>query len=233
MILRLLCMIFCCCSLLACKKNDQQVTVVFELKNTDGKTANSRNYALTIAKTKILFSNFQLIAPDGRATTIKDVFLYKNSSNSFTFDCPEGTYVGFRFAFGVDRITNNTLPLSYSPAHPLSIETGLYWDMLKYRFLIVEGNVDNSDGKNQLPGSPFSMHLGTDTLYTVIDTDNIPVKGSTLRIIMNADSLFVLDNDPFQITNFSNHSDPSEIARGIAIKNSFINSVETSLSLSQ
>ena len=212
----------------SCKKEDK-VKVQFTVKST-GKTTNGRNYKIDASKTKILFSNFKLIDTVGNEVMLKDVFLYKNNNNKFTIDVPEGNYTAFKFSYGLDTALNNSNPMSYPASHPLSVEEGLYWDMLKYRFSIVEASIDNSPAKNQAPNSPFSMHLGSDTLYTQITTTNIPFKGSTVNIELDMDKLFVLDTDPFQLINFSNHSEPSEIVRAVAIRNSFISGIKVSIS---
>lgn len=213
--------------LVSCKKEDT-VMVQFLLKSS-GKTAFGRSYTLNPAKTKILFSNFKYIDNTGKETVVKDVFLYKNRDNGFSFKVPSGNFTSFRFSFGLDKPTNNSTPSSFPASNPLSVETGLYWDMLKYRFLIVEGDMDDSPTKDNTPDAPFSMHLGGDTLYTEINVTDIPAKGNTLDIELDMDKLFVLDSDPFLITNFSNHSEAGEVSRGIAIKNSFVSGIKTTV----
>lgn len=212
----------------SCKKEDK-VKVQFNIKST-GKTSNGRNYQIDASKTRIFFSNFKYVDSAGNETLVKDVFLYKTASNnSFTFDFPEGNYTFFKFSYGLDKTTNNFIPMSFPASSPLSVEEGMYWDMLKYRFSVIEADIDNSASKDQSPNSPFSMHLGTDTLYAEINTSLLPFNGSTLAIELDMDKLFVLDADPFQITNFSNHSEPSEIPRAVAIKNSFVSGIQTSI----
>lgn len=205
------------------------MTTVQFVVNSTGKTPNGRNYSIDATKTRILFSNFKLITSTGSEVMVKDVFLYKTMDNGFSFNMPEGNFTGFKFSYGLDSSVNNTNPMNYPASSPLSVETGLYWDMLKYRFSVIEASIDNSPGKNQPPNSPFSMHLGSDTLYTIINSTVIPFKGSIVNIELDMDKLFVLDTDPFQIINFSNHSEPSEIARAVAIKNSFVNGIKTTL----
>ena len=212
----------------SCKK-EETVTVQFTVKSTS-KTPNGRNYAIDASKTKIFFSNFILADSAGNETEVKDVFLYKTSNNNFKFSFPEGNFTSMKFAYGLDRTTNNLTPMRFPASNPLSVEEGLYWDMLKYRFSVIEASIDNSVAKDQAPNAPFSMHLGSDTLYTEINVSTLPYNGSTLNIELDMDKLFVLDSDPFQIINFSNHSEPSEIARAISIKNAFVNGIKTSVS---
>ena len=224
---KLLLLLVCSTLLFSCKKHDD-VTVSFTIK-TSNKTPNNRPYLLSVAKTRMLFSNFKYIDKSGNEIPVKDVYLVTSATNNFEFKFPGGDYTKFKFSFGLDKTKNNSTPSSFSASSPLSVETGLYWDMLKYRFLILEGNIDNSVTKNQAPNTPFSMHLGTDTLYQEIIATNFPKSGDQLNITLDLDKLFVLDNDVFQLTNFSNHSEPSEIANGVAIRNSFVNSIQTTV----
>ena len=219
-------LLFAICVISTSCKKEQEVNVNFYIKETS-KTANNRSYALELSKLKILFSNFKLTDNSSNDVIVKDVFLYKTSNSKFSFKIPEGNFESFSFSFGLDAATNNSIPTSFSAAHPLSVENGLYWDMLKYRFLVAEGNIDDSPLKNETPDAPFSMHLGTDTLYTTFTVTDVIYNGSSIDITMDLDKLFVLDSDPFQIINFSNHSEPSEISRGIQIKNSFVNGITT------
>lgn len=223
---KLLFLFICSTFLISCNKDKDSVTVQFTIK-TSNKTPNNRAYQLAVAKTKILFSNFEYIDKNNNEILVKDVFLLTSANTNFKFTFPGGDYSKFKFSFGLDKTKNNTTPSSYPSSSPLSVETGLYWDMLKYRFLILEGNVDNSITKNQTPATPFSMHLGTDTLYQEITFTNFPRSSNQLNITIDLDKLFVLDSDPFQLTNFSNHSEPSEIPNAVAIRNSFVNSIQT------
>jgi len=213
--------------LFSCKKDDT-VMVQFFLKSS-GKTPFGRSYLLDQAKTKMLFSNFRYVDNMGKETLVKDVFLYKKGENGFGFKVPSGNFTSFRFSFGLDKATNNSTPSSFPASNPLSVETGLYWDMLKYRFLIVEGDIDDSPTKDNTPDAPFSMHLGGGTLYTEINVTDIPAKGNTMNIELDMDKLFMLDSDPFLITNFSNHSEAGEVSRGIAIKNSFVSGIKATV----
>ena len=212
----------------SCKKQDSDVLVEFTFKSTN-KTAYGRPYKLNTADMRILFSNFGFRDSADKLVLVKDIFLYKNDNASFRFTVPEGKFSSFQFSFGLDKVQNASIPSSFEASHPLSVESGLHWDMLKYRFIVIEGFVDNSPTKNQTPSSPFSMHLGSDTLYQMINVMGIPSKGSKLNIEMDMDKLFVLDGDPFQITNFSIHSEPSGIPKAIAIKNSFISGLITTI----
>lgn len=157
------------------------------------------------------------------------MFLFRSTHKGFTFKMPKGNFKTFKFYFGLDAATNNSIPMNFPASNPLSVESGMYWDMLKYRFLVVEGNIDNSPAKNQPPASPFSMHLGSDTLYTEIPVAVIPKNGKTVHISIDMRNLFVLDTDVFEISNFSNHSTTAELPKAISIKNNWINGITTTI----
>ncbi len=213
--------------LFSCKKKND-VTVQFVFKSSH-KTPNNRAYKLDIAQTKILFSNFKYIDKYNNEIPIKDLFLLTTSTTSFEFKFPQGEFSKFAFDFGLDKNKNNSIPSSFPASHPLSVETALYWDMLKYRFLVIEGNIDSSPLKNQAPSAAFSMHLGSDTLHHEIITTKLPKSGEQLNITIDLDKLFILDNDVFKISNFSNHSESSEIPNAISIKNSFVSGIQTNI----
>lgn len=209
---------------------DNKVTVQFSFVNASGITNANRSYNFDVAKTLVLFSSFEYVDSIGNATKVKDDFLVKQNNTSFKFDVPVGNYYAFRFSFGIDTSLNNRLPMSFPAAHPLSVESGLYWDMLKYRFMVAQGNIDSSLAKNKTPNLPFSMHLGSDTLFTKINVPQVPLQNALVNIQLDLKSLLVLDAEPFRVTNFSNHSESSDIANAVAIKNSFVNNIKVEMS---
>lgn len=216
-------------SLLSCKKESgQEVSVSVSFDNFTGKSDVNRSYNINTAR--LYLSNFQLVDNSGNAILVKDLILANstNSTNTFTFKMPSGNYSKFRFHFGLDHATNhNTDPATFDASHPLSLAQDMYWGMLRYRFIVVEGQVDSSAAKDQVPANPFSMHLGTDTLYREINKD-IPSAMTAIAIHIDLKSLMVLDQPAFDITNFSNHSSDSEIPKAIQITNNFVNSITVS-----
>lgn len=217
--------------LFSCKKNEasKQVSVKVTMVNFSGKTAVNRSYAISTAR--LYLSNFELVDASGNATPVKDLILANSTNtaaqNSFNFSMPSGNYTKFRYHFGLDHNTNhNTDPATYADAEPLSIAQDMYWGMLRYRFIVVEGDIDSSAAKDQTPANPFSMHLGTDTLYRELNTA-MSAAPKEIDIRIDLSSLFILDTDTFDITHFSNHSSDWEIPHAITITDNFVHSITT------
>jgi hypothetical protein len=230
-------LLICLLAFLSCKKsstdpvtsNELTVRVLFD--NFSGKSPVDRNYA--ISTVRLYLSHFELLNTHGNATEIKDLMLANSTNtdaqNSFTFTLPADTFTQLRFHFGLDRSTNNDGdPATFAPSHPLSLNQDMFWGMMRYRFIVAEGNVDSSAAKDQAPSSPFSMHLGTDTLYRQFNsgafTSSTPKQ---IDIHIDLHSLFLHDQSSFDITNFSNHSSPGEIPKAITITDSLMNNITT------
>lgn len=224
-------LMFCAISLFSCKKEVDDVQVNIVIENSPNVTSVNRSY--TIDETRFYLSNFKLLDANGNAFNIKDILLVKSGNdNTFTFKAPSGSYIKFSYSFGLDKVTNNSNPISFDDANPLSTKQDMYWAMLKYRFIVTEGKLDSSIAKDKTPTQPFSMHLGSDTLYRVIETDvlNKPItKGSVITITVNMNKIFVLDNNTFNITNFSNHSEAADIPKAITIVDSLVHGIRTDI----
>ena len=224
-------LIFCVLSLFSCKKEVDDVQVNIIIENLVNKTAVNRSY--TIEESRFYLSNFKLINANGNELLLKDILLVKNgNNNSFTFKMPKGSFTKFNYSFGLDKTTNNSNPNSFEDANPLSVKQDMYWAMLKYRFIVTEGKLDSSIAKNKTPTQPFSMHLGSDTLYRVIEIDLVNksiTKGSVITIRVNLNKIFALDEDTFNITNFSNHSEVADIPKAIIIVDNLVNGIKTEI----
>ncbi|MDB5228679.1 MAG: hypothetical protein JWN78_2872 [Bacteroidota bacterium] len=229
--------VFALLSILSCTKKNigfgggpVRVNVMFE--NSSGKTSVNRSYNIDIAR--LYLSHFELIDNAGNTKPVKDLLLANKDNdfdaNSFSFDLPSGTYTKLRFHFGLDPATNNSNPSTFDVSNPLSLSQDMYWGMLKYRFIVVEGQIDSSVAKNQIPANPFSMHLGTDTLYRQITSDLNSIKeGGQITIHIDLSKLFILDQNTFDITNFSNHSSTADIPNAIAITNNLTNAIHADI----
>jgi hypothetical protein len=220
----------------SCKKEAPtgNVQVSISLDNLSGKTAVNRSYTINTAR--VYLSGFSVIDSNNVATGIKDIILINKdntqSQNSFSFNLPPGTYRKIRFHYGLNYITNNSVdPSSFDASHPLSLSQDMFWGMLRYRFIVVEGRIDSSAAKNQVPANPFSMHLGSDTLYREITADLTSpiISGTSINIKLDLSKMFVLDQQNFDITSFSNHSAVSEIPNAILITDNLVGGIQTSI----
>lgn len=223
--------LFCAVIISSCKKQVDDVQVNIILENLSNKTSLGRNYS--IDETRFYLSNFKLTDNNGNEQKIKDIYLVKSgANNSFTFKISSGSFTKFIYSFGLDKTTNNSNPNDFEDANPLSTKQDMYWAMLKYRFIVTEAKIDSSTTKDKTPTQPFSMHLGSDTLYKVIETSllNKPItKGSVITIKIDMNKIFALDAEPFNITNFSNHSEGSDIPKAIIIIDSLVSGIGTDL----
>lgn len=118
------------------------------------------------------------------------MFNYKNGPVATLIDTiPAGTYNGFSFLEGLDTAQNNSSPSSYTFGHPLSTAQSMYWGMLKYRFVVMEGVLYDASGKEL---NSISYHTGIDLVkavnsaktFTANDENpvNIQVKFDLLKV---------------------------------------------------
>ncbi|MCO5232993.1 MAG: hypothetical protein LC105_04625 [Chitinophagales bacterium] len=158
------------------------------------------------------------------------VFLYwigKNESTSGTL--PAQKYEQIKFDLGLSPTLNNLNPNQFSATHPLSRDTDMFWDMLKYRFLIFEGTLDKEN--NGTYSLPFSYHLGGNDFLRNITLD-IPIdlssqKAAILPIKFNLDKLFTDGNDTIDILKFfSYHSIDDQKNKGLKMMDFSANAFE-------
>ena len=206
---------------MSCKKNDTN-RVLFFIKTTH-QTPDSRNY--NFSKLKIYFSGFRIYDHSGNPTLLKDVVLVKNTEDGFSFQFPNGNYHKLTFGFGLDSTLNSSDPTVFDATHPLSLEQDMYWGMIKYRFLVLEGSVDSSSSKTNSPNTPYSMHLGTDSIYQQITFIEQLIQGSNIEITLDLDQVFKHAADPYNPIDFSNQSTTSEIPKTIEISRNFVNGI--------
>ncbi len=146
----------------------------------------SADYRMYITTFKAYLSNITLLSADGAETIIKDVELVNlqnDETSSFTLDLPSGNFTKVRVGLGLNPQQNDSDPNSFPNANPLSSFNGMYWNMLKYRFVVFEGLALS---KKDTVNIPFTYHTGTDPLYQVktFDTD-VNTSGSALGYQLN------------------------------------------------
>lgn len=121
-----------------------------------------KKYQFRVDVMKMYVARTSAVNAANTATELKDValFNYKNGSSLLVMDTtPSGDYASFKFTLGLDTVLNNSSPSSFPISHPLSTAQSMYWGMLKYRFVVMEGIIHDSTGKEI--GS-VSYHTGVD-----------------------------------------------------------------------
>lgn len=111
---------------------------------------------------KMYLSDIQLIQTGGKAVSIQEVSLFQLQEGnvlSILAEVPVGAYQDCKFTLGLSADKNNSNPNDFTSDHPLSTAKGMYWGMLKYRFMVIEGKLLDSTG-TILNG--VSFHTGID-----------------------------------------------------------------------
>ncbi|MDZ7849040.1 MAG: MbnP family protein [Owenweeksia sp.] len=200
-----------------------------EVKLND-KISLKKEYDLNLSLFKMYLTRIEATDKDGNIRTAKDVALVglgNDNENSFTAQLPVGNYDQFKMGFGVDAAQNNADHKSFPNSHPLATYQSMYWDMLKYRFVKMEGKADSRTGgpTNIL----VAYHTGTDPLYqrkTFSESLNISVDAVT-EVVLQIDLNEILDGPAGSIdfaTQNQTHSDPS----GLSIARVFMENLAAS-----
>jgi hypothetical protein len=171
-------------------------------------------------------SNVRYVTASNDTISLKDYYLYEYSSGSVAtlaeINSPGQLITKILLSVGLDKDLNNSNPVTFPAGHPLSLDKDMFWGMLKYRFLVTEGAIDSTASKNGTVNFPFSIHLGTDTLYRELSFPVSINSGTDVFIDADPKNLF---NGPDGIldirNNYSNHSSPLEIPVGIKLMNNF------------
>lgn len=143
---------------------------------------------------------------------MKDVFLYKwGADESLTLEIPAGSYDSLIFGLGLSPALNNSNPNAFDNSHPLSIAQDMFWPMLKYRFVLLEGAVDTTVAMNGPVTFPISYHLGADELYRriAIHSPFTIAQGGTHSLTLPVELKAIFDGPAGVIdmrTHFANHS---------------------------
>lgn len=204
-------------TLISCKKNNNTLIVSLDLKVNNEVFETGKIYKDYDGR-NIQFNAFKLYisdleVSDNTSNFFKDVLLFAAEKNDLAFAILSPVLKGEKNVsgnLGLDTLYNNKNPVSFADSHPLSISQNMYWSMLKYRFLVIEGRIDTSSTKDKTPTFPFSYHIGSDTMLRSFsfNTTNgelsIPIE--ILDIFKGIDIL----------THFDNHSEtPQQIEKGI------------------
>lgn len=147
------------------------------------------------------------------------VFWYGLGSNeSFSGPLPDNHYIRLKFDAGLAPSLNDLNPNQFSQKYPLSRDTDMYWDMMKYRFVVFEGKLGKSE--NSSFDFPFSYHLGGDDFLRSAELDiNLNVSGDKklkISVNVNLDKFFTDNVESIDInTFFSYHNDSSRKETGL------------------
>ncbi len=126
------------------------------------------DYRLYLSTFKAYLSNITLIEEGGKEVMVKDIVLINldhDESSSFSITLPSGQFTKMRIGIGLDPEQNDSDPNSFAnSSNPLSSYQGMYWSMVKYRFVVLEGL---ALPKRDTVNIPFAYHAGTDPLYQI------------------------------------------------------------------
>lgn len=233
----------------SCKKDETSVdndNISIEISAiSDGKAAKINEelnhlsgLKYKISDLKIYISNIRLVNHQGEDIKFQmenipgseqGVFLYLVGSNeSFSGSLPDNHYTRLKFDVGLAPTLNDLNPNQFSKDHPLSRDTDMYWDMMKYRFVFFDGKLDKAE--NGSFDFPFSYHLGGDDFLRSAELDiNLNVSGDKklqIPVKLNLDKFFTDNTESIDINSFfSYHSGDGQKETGLLmmdfIRNSF------------
>lgn len=176
-----------------------------------------------LQKFKLYLSNVYLVDENGGRELLIDILLADvgdEVTGGFSAQVKTGRYVALEMGLGLDSIQNDKNPEDFPRDHPLSSWNQMYWSMLKYRFVILEGR---SAATGQLGGMDDMLHAyhpGTDPLYHVISRPIdllVSENGqSQLELAVHLDQIFSHGEGIDLLTEPQTHSEPVDIH--VAIK---------------
>lgn len=216
-----------------CKKENTQndpttkkYPLILEVQLTDGverigegdTTSLQEEYDLYLTSVRMYLSHVTLRNDQGERTTLAEVALLSpldSDDNRLQVKIPEGQYEVMELGLGLDQELNDSDPGSFDNSHPLATYQSMYWSMLKYRFLKIEGRARSRiTGQDDIT---VSMHPGTDDLYQSISRPvNVSTgPGRTPHLVLSFNFNKLLDGPAGKIdlaTEGQTHSEPSDIA---------------------
>ena len=182
------------------------------------KTVGDWEMAFFLQKFFLYLSDITVVNSSGVRIPVKEVFLYKWGADEFIqVSIPAGIYDSLVFGLGLSESLNNSNPNAFPDNHPLSMAQDMFWPMLKYRFVVMEGAVDTTLSKTGVVNFPLTYHLGADDLYRTISrafTFTVEEgENRTVNIPVELNSIFDGPGGTIDMrTHFSNHSTDMEKA---------------------
>jgi hypothetical protein len=199
--------------------------------------SNGRDFRLT--KFRIYLSNINLVKANGDKTPITEVALTDvgdESTGSFSTAIEAGNYNSVEIDLGLNPVLNDSDPTSFPTDHPLSTFNQMYWSMLKYRFLILEGrsNISGTLGSND--DVLHAYHPGTNPSFRQVSfnldssfSDKLNSGNVNLELVFDLDEIFTTEPAIDMVAEPQTHSEPVDIA--IAVK--MMNNLAATLKLRQ
>lgn len=171
----------------------------------------SQDLRMVVSRFQFYISNIRFEGPNG-VQEFDEVHLYDLSDpKEIPFELLSGQYDKIVFGLGLDADKNASDPNSFDQDHPLSFAQNTYWGWEPmYKFVMIEGKVDE-----QVLGSPlfdhaFSFHTGFNDLYREVTlTHSIDSKNEpSLQINISIDDIFygeqmvdlLIDNQSHSLT---------------------------------
>lgn len=127
----------------------------------------STGFEFKLQLLRLYVSDITLIETDGTEYLVKDVDILspvKGDDNTTTFTAPYNDYKSIRIGYGLNAEQNLSDPTSFSQEHPLSNYWSMYWPMINYRFLKLEGRSKQLSTNTEYL---VAIHPGKDALYKV------------------------------------------------------------------
>ncbi len=155
---------------------------------------------------RLYVSNITFIKMDGTEHLVKDVDILspvKGDDNISTLNVPYGDYKSIRIGYGLNPEQNLSDPTSFPQTHPLSNYQSMYWPMINYRFLKLEGqSTQISTGTDYL----VAIHPGKDALYKVRTYDlasTLEVNSSSTNALQVSFEINDIFDGPAGVIDFS------------------------------
>ena len=192
-----------------------------------------------VTSLKFYLSNLRAINNQGQEIPLdlgnlpgseEGVFLYQmGKTETLKSILPKGEYTQLKFDLGLAPNLNDLDPNQFLPNHPLSRDTDMFWDMLKYRFVIFEGGLDKD--RNGTFDFPFSYHLGGDEFLRSVSLDrSFTIEENQVAEILlelNLSTFFTDGKDEIDILNFfSYHSLEEHKDKGLLLMDFIAKSFE-------
>jgi hypothetical protein len=232
--------------LAACSKDEKAILTVNMNLMAEGNTINKgqvlnhpQGFPFKVDEFKLYISNVRLTDNKGNTVPLnmegtpgakEGVFLFwLGKENSFKGSLAPGQYTRLSFDLGLRPSLNDLDPNQFSREHPLSRNTDMYWDMLKYRFLTFEGAADpNQNGSYDLY---YTYHLGGNDFLRQAELDiNLNIEnGKSENVTVKIDVIKIFSNEQgnIDITSFfSYHGQDLEKEKGLKMMDFLQASIE-------